>query len=339
MLSYKNQSSVDLYCYKCIIKQTLIVGLIMLPCDVVAQIDLLRDGNIADSLAVFKDYVENGSKHSSDSDVLFPDFLSIDMAKQMRSMMVNTALQEAGMFAPVSFLVATEIMDLFPSAVFIDPIAGRGFIAKALREKGATVIAGDLCSAEPITPVETVDALELVKREKDSADVLLLFWSDMGDDIDLKVAMEWGCTKPIIVMGEPSGCTGSANFADGFFACKHLKGDHEHLTVFVKNSLRVGFYTETDDIDDNSERQVISRCFAKAAKKNDRHDVFKLILDGKSEQEIRDLMGVIVSNREFICDNYLSLSQHKTVESYLSSLSQEDKLMLDEIMLVSGESK
>ncbi|PSV00519.1 hypothetical protein [Photobacterium kishitanii] len=140
------------------------------------------------------------------------------------------------MFGYISKSGAAYLANKFKGKTFIDPIAGRGWFAKALREQGVTVYAGDhdvdtLC---PVTEVENSDCVDLVNKYKDEADILLLSWAHFKDTSDLDSALEWGAGKPIIVYGELGASCNSQEFCEIFITdelisdfpdlnCKRLK--------------------------------------------------------------------------------------------------------------------
>lgn len=127
----------------------------------------------------------------------------------------HQAMVDVGVYAPIS-IEGCEILNvLLNDRQIVDPIAGRGFIAKGLRDLGANVLAGDHQPWNTVTEVLTIDAFELIKQANEDA-VLLLAWPERGN-LDYRLAKAWG-DRDIITIGEPYGCTGSDKFIANFEA-------------------------------------------------------------------------------------------------------------------------
>ncbi|WP_199438575.1 hypothetical protein [Vibrio owensii] len=127
----------------------------------------------------------------------------------------HQSMVEIGIYAPISKEGCNILNTLINGRQIIDPIAGRGFIAKGLRELGANVLAGDLHPHNPVTEIEQIHAMDLITKADDDA-ILLLAWPPTGN-LDHKLAKRWG-EREIILIGEPGGCTGSQKFCNQYEA-------------------------------------------------------------------------------------------------------------------------
>ncbi len=131
---------------------------------------------------------------------------------------LHNKLCEAGLYGKVTKKVARELKaEIGSNAVVLDPMAGKGYGVKALREVGLKSIATDDNSWDISEQVENLDALASVRKYGKDSTHVLLSWPPNNDDIDLKV-LEL-CRKEfphltIINIGESKGCTGSYEFWD-----------------------------------------------------------------------------------------------------------------------------
>lgn len=151
-------------------------------------------------------------------------------------MRIHDDFHRLGMFGIISVEGASYLKNKFPNARFLDPLAGRGWIAKALREQGCNVIAGDIepYLDEPLTDVIQSDGADLVKQYKDEADVLILSWPHRFDDVDFNCAKAWGCEKPIICYGE----IGRSSFSNEFIEIVRLIEDCDDFPDMHAQTLR-----------------------------------------------------------------------------------------------------
>lgn len=130
-----------------------------------------------------------------------------------------------GMYAFVCWQWVDPLARWIGQQNVLEVMAGAGWLAKALREKGVNVIATDDYSWHlerkwPIvSPVEKLGAIEAVKKYGASCDILILSWPYM-DDTAFNVINELYQVKPdclIIYIGEDfGGCTASEEFFDHF---------------------------------------------------------------------------------------------------------------------------
>jgi hypothetical protein len=137
----------------------------------------------------------------------------------MTSTTLNAAMQNLGIYGKVFKDTAKDIAkNVGPDGVVLDPMAGRGWAAKALREAGVQTIVTDDNSWDISSDIESMDALESLKKYGDKTTHLLISWAPHTSEIDLQLLQEVRANYPhitIINIGEPAGgCTGSDKFWD-----------------------------------------------------------------------------------------------------------------------------
>lgn len=223
----------------------------MIPENVQQLIDKIDSGVILDSFDEILSFVKQGDfvgmnelqKRFSDDGKLSEDFIS-NHFQSLRSLLISEKLQSIGMYAPISLEGADLFVRFFNELSVIDPIAGRGFFAKALRKRGVEVLAGDINPYKPVTEVEQSCAKNLVEIHKDKYDLLSLCWPEMSE-LDYEIALQWGVSKPILFYGEIGGCTGSSTFRDHFIQLFSLDSPDDYLD-HVKQSMYFGYLMPED---------------------------------------------------------------------------------------------
>lgn len=161
---------------------------------------------------------------------------------------IHEALQSHGMFGLISNSGSRYLANQFQNKSFIDPLAGRGWIANGLRRAGCTVYAGDIVEQpNSVTDVETIDGKELVKKYKKDADILLLSWPHDSDTVDFECAKEWGEDKLVICYGE----IGITSFSERFLKYFHLEDNLVDFPDLKSQTLRktkmiTGYFKFTD---------------------------------------------------------------------------------------------
>jgi hypothetical protein len=135
---------------------------------------------------------------------------------------VHSLRQQAGSWATVTTEFIKKLKAHLPSdAIVLDPMAGKGFLAKGLRDSGVPTIVTDDNSFKESQGIERLDAIESLKKYGNDASVLLISWAPYSSDIDSQLLKEARTNYPhldIIVIGEKYGCTGSDEFWDNFEA-------------------------------------------------------------------------------------------------------------------------
>lgn len=140
------------------------------------------------------------------------------LSRQFIAMSFKDAMQSMGMYGYISQEGARYLASKFgPKTRFLDPISGRGWIAKAMRDTGFNYIASDIDSDNnPVTDVLELNAKDSVIKHKNDADVLVLSWPERGNIADHEAAMEWGSDKPILLYGEHGKSCNSQEFLQNF---------------------------------------------------------------------------------------------------------------------------
>ncbi|WP_133152945.1 hypothetical protein [Vibrio breoganii] len=179
--------------------------------------------------------------------VSFSDDIESVMAEvnvKQKSFQIHGNIAELGMYGVITKEMARQIASVLPpAAVLVDPCAGRGFFAKAMRELGFTVIAGDREPDRPITEILAMDALKTIDlvKEEDNA-VLCMIWMPRGK-LDYRLAKRWG-DRPILCLGDDGEVTGSSAFASGF------EGECEDLPasplLHVRDYWSLGRFSESE---------------------------------------------------------------------------------------------
>lgn len=139
-----------------------------------------------------------------------------DFRNSTESMQIGRYLQTCGMYGKIMKDTASDIALNVGDGVVLDPMAGNGWAAKALREAGVKTIASDDDSWEISKDIEKLDAMESLKKYGNKISHLLISWAPYGSDIDVKLLREVRANYPhvtIINVGEgEQGCTGSPEF-------------------------------------------------------------------------------------------------------------------------------
>lgn len=122
---------------------------------------------------------------------------------------------DVDMWAIVDLHWTKQLADWIGDRTILEVMAGAGWLSEALKRHGTDVIATDNLSWETQrcklkSDVLQLDAIEAVKQFQER-DVLLVSWSPYEDEIVNLVCEHWN--KPIIYIGEESGC----NVPDSFF--------------------------------------------------------------------------------------------------------------------------
>lgn len=121
-----------------------------------------------------------------------------------------------GMFAIIDKQWTAQLANHLKDHRVLEVMAGRGWLAKAMREHGIDWHATDDHSMFPttVTDVEKLDAVKSVRTYRNQADVLVMSWPPYQDPICERVVDEWPADKPIIYVGEWDGCTGTERLRD-----------------------------------------------------------------------------------------------------------------------------
>ena len=133
--------------------------------------------------------------------------------------MRNIIALQNGMWLYIYKDYAKQLSKWLDGRSALDPMAGRGWLAKALRDEGIKVNASDLnprgWSSQhnyvPVTNVVEMDIRESIQKSKD--DVLILSWVPYDFDV-IKESSLWGEERPILFLGELGGCCSTDSYAN-----------------------------------------------------------------------------------------------------------------------------
>lgn len=120
----------------------------------------------------------------------------------------------------------------------LEVCAGRGVLSRPMTERG---IDWECTDARPVTEnVQRADALKAIGES--DADILFVSWVPYGSSLDTEMAKKW-CVemgKPMIIVGERQGCTGS----EAFWGSYNGDGDYEEI------ELQYSIRWASDEVDD-----------------------------------------------------------------------------------------
>lgn len=133
----------------------------------------------------------------------------------------HQAGQEVGYYAKITKKFAKKLaQEVGKDAVILDPMAGKGYFTKAMREQGIKTIGSDDKSWEKVQSddksIENIEALNSLNKYGNEISHVLISWAPYDSDIDHKIYTTIQEKYPhitIINIGEDSGgCTGSEKF-------------------------------------------------------------------------------------------------------------------------------
>lgn len=132
---------------------------------------------------------------------------------------LHSLFMDLGYYARITKKVAKNFRKELPeNSIILDPLAGRGYGVKALREAGIPVIGSDDGSWDSMTPgIEKLDALESLEKYGEEITHLLIAWAPYESEIDfelLEMCREKFPHIMIINIGESEGCTGGYKFSE-----------------------------------------------------------------------------------------------------------------------------
>lgn len=126
-------------------------------------------------------------------------------------------------YTPAPFI--SDLAKFVDGRPVLEVMAGNGYISKGLRDKHQTVFATDSQSwthenetgRHPLTTIEPLSALDAWAKYQDQVGVVVMSWSPDGLPLDwelLQAIRQSGKDVDFVVLGEPHGATGSADFWD-----------------------------------------------------------------------------------------------------------------------------
>lgn len=131
-----------------------------------------------------------------------------------------------GMFAFVSWKWVNPFSEWIGKRKVLEVMAGAGWLAKALREKGIDIIATDdhswskLQKWGDVTEVKELKALEAIEKYGRKVDIMIMSWPYMDKNAykAIKKLHEVNPQALVVYIGEGNGgCTADSNFFESFF--------------------------------------------------------------------------------------------------------------------------
>jgi len=135
------------------------------------------------------------------------------------SSLATNIIHELFYFATATKYFASALKkEIGAKAVLLDPLAGKGYLAKSLQEVGLDCIATDDNSNGFSKHIENLDALDALSKYGSKINYLIISWAHFNSDIDYKLLMKVRNEFPhvtIINIGEgQGGTTNSIKFWD-----------------------------------------------------------------------------------------------------------------------------
>jgi hypothetical protein len=154
------------------------------------------------------------------------DVESFDSPNLLHDHVMREKYVDAGMYGFVSWRWVNPFVKWIGKRKVLEVMAGRGWLAHALRLKGVDIIATDNFSwaknrgwKEPLTEVEELDAVESVIKYGKDIDILIISWPYMDSTAYevIKKLYEVNPSALVVYIGEgEGGCTADDLFFDHF---------------------------------------------------------------------------------------------------------------------------
>lgn len=143
----------------------------------------------------------------------FPDLsgLSAQELKQI-SDHFRPIFLELWIYAIVDRQWARQLADIIANGRCLEVCAGRGWLAKALRTHGVSIIAIDLAPDDPVTDVEVQDAVNAIHHHPE-IDYLIISWPPLNSPVAARCVRAIKTHTTIIYIGEwRDGCCANDDF-------------------------------------------------------------------------------------------------------------------------------
>lgn len=148
-----------------------------------------------------------------------------DFNDTMAQFKVKDEWNNRGMYAFVCWQWVYPLAKWIGKRKALEIMAGAGWLARALRDKGTEILATDDYSWidkrgwEPQTTIERMDATEAVEKYGPTSDLLIISWPYMDSEA-FYALRKWEKAQPgapVIYIGEPEGgCTANEEFFNHF---------------------------------------------------------------------------------------------------------------------------
>lgn len=155
-----------------------------------------------------------------------------------------------GMWALVYNSWVKELVYWIDNRKVLEVMAGRGWLAKALFEKGVDITATDDNSwddkhnkAVAVYPVILMDAIKAIRKFGADCEIIIMSWPPYSSEIATEVLKAWGQDKPVVYIGEGYG---GCNAPDSFW--QHWKECSEPQIPLAQwyglhDCIQIGYYT------------------------------------------------------------------------------------------------
>lgn len=163
------------------------------------------------------------------------------------SSITHSAALDSGYYAKITERFAGNLAEkIGKDSIILDPMAGKGYFVKAMREQGIKTIGSDDKSWKTANPgedngIENISAIDSLKKYGNKIDHLVVSWAPYESDIDDKLYEIVKKDYPhitLINIGEGmGGCTGSEKFWD------NLDEDNENGLIEMDSNDQYGYET------------------------------------------------------------------------------------------------
>jgi hypothetical protein len=138
------------------------------------------------------------------------DFTTCDMNRDMSQFLFKNICQGFGLYASVSQEICKNMADYIKDRKVLEVMAGRGWLAKGLREQGVDIISSDDFSwmkagqigLGTVTDVLDVSGLDAIKEYKKDSSLLLMAWPYMDND-GYQIVKSWGFNQSLKFQDKP----------------------------------------------------------------------------------------------------------------------------------------
>lgn len=170
-----------------------------------------------------------------------------DRGMFLASSMIHSASLDSGYYAKITKKFAAGLAEkIGKDSTILDPMAGKGYFVKAMREQGIKTIGSDDMSwktaqTEEASEIENISAVDSLRKNGNRISHLVISWAPYESDIDNTLYQTVKNEYPhitIINIGEGmGGCTGSEKLWD------NLDEDQENDLINMDSRNQCGYET------------------------------------------------------------------------------------------------
>lgn len=156
----------------------------------------------------------------------------------MTGIIVHQKSLDYGHYAKITKKFAKNLAEsLNKDSVILDPMAGKGYFVKAMREQGIATIGSDdkswdSAQTDVDNGIEDMSAIDSLNKYGNNITHMVISWAPYGSDIDEQLYQTVKKDFPhitIINIGEDEGgCTGSEKFWESIIEDKETEISHEN---------------------------------------------------------------------------------------------------------------